>query len=229
MRDGHLDGHPGLGEELLVERTGGAPVGKLDPLGVAAPRLSQHGVVANVDVHPQPVAWGMAKLPPVLVVLDLDETLIAGLPDALPGRRPDFWWAGRAVYVRPHAHQLLVERFERGLVAVWTASDPGYARPILERILRGPLDPFQFVLTREHCVPSDDPNTPRKPLDVLVERGADPARTVVVDNRPATFAGHEANSILVEDYDGAEVDDVLLRLLQRLRVLDEAPDVRSAT
>ena len=33
----------------------------------------------------------------------------------------------------------------------------------------------------------------------------------------------------LEDYEGANVDDVLLRLLQRLRVLDEAPDVRSAT
>jgi len=172
----------------------------------------------------------MAKLPPLLVVLDLDETLIAGRPDALPGRRPDFWWAGRAVYVRPHTHQLLVERFERGQVGVWTASDPGYALPILERILRGPLDPFRFVLTREHCVPGDDPGddpaTPRKPLDVLLERGADPARTVVVDNRPATFAGHESNSILVADYEGTAVDDVLLGLLERLRSLDDAPDVR---
>ena len=169
----------------------------------------------------------MPKPPPLLVVFDLDETLIASRREPVASRPPDFWWAGHAIYLRPHVHALLVERFERGHAAIWTASDPGYAHPILERILRGPLDPFRFVLTREHCVEGPDPEVPLKPLDVLLRRGADPARTLVVDNRPGTFAGHPANGLAVRDYLGDEPEDAeLLSLMQRLRAFDELPDVR---
>jgi len=168
----------------------------------------------------------MPKLPPLLVVFDLDETLIASRPAPLPHRKPDFWWAGNAIYVRPHVHPLLVERFERGEAAVWTASDPGYAFPILERILRGPLDPFRFVLTREHCKPGPDPEVPLKPLPTLVDRGANPARTIVVDNRPGSFVGHEENGLAVRDFLGEEGDEELLGLRAQLRTFDELPDVR---
>ncbi len=169
----------------------------------------------------------MRKLPPLLVVFDLDETLIASRPEPVPDRRPDFWWAGHAIYLRPHVHALLVERFERGEAAIWTASDPGYAFPILERILMGPLDPFRFLLTREHCVPGPDPDVPLKPLTTLLQRGADPARTVVIDNRPGTFAGHEQNGLAVRDYYGDEDEDAELLLLgEQLRFLDQLPDVR---
>lgn len=170
----------------------------------------------------------MPKLPPLLVVFDLDETLIASRPSALPNRKPDFWWAGNAIYLRPHVHSLLVERFERGEAAVWTASDPGYALPILERILRGPLDPLRFVLTREHCERGPDPEVPLKPLPTLVARGANPARTIVVDNRPGSFVGHEANGLAVRDFSGEDGDEELLSLRAKLRVFDELADVRLA-
>jgi beta-phosphoglucomutase-like phosphatase (HAD superfamily) len=168
----------------------------------------------------------MPKLPPLLVVFDLDETLIASSLEPLPQRPPDFWWAGHAIYLRPHVHALLVDRFERGAAAIWTASDPGYAFPILERILRGPLDPFQFVLTREHCQPGPDPEVPLKPLPTLLARGADPARTLMVDNRPKSFAGHEANGLAVRDYVGHEGDRELLALRDQLRAFDGLADVR---
>jgi TFIIF-interacting CTD phosphatase-like protein len=171
----------------------------------------------------------MQKLPPLLVVFDLDETLIHSRSEALPERRPDFWWAGYAIYLRPHVHELLVERFERGQVAIWTASDPDYAHPILERILRGPLTDLQHVFTREDCVATDDPTVPLKPLQRLFDLGADPARTIVVDNSPGTFSSNPEHGISVLDYDGSTDDVELLALGQRLSELDAMADVRQTS
>ena len=166
------------------------------------------------------------KLPPLLVVFDLDETLVHSRTEALPDRKPDFWWAGYAIYLRPHVHALLVQRFELGQAAIWTASDPDYAVPILERILRGPIADFTHVFTRNDCLPGDVPDVPLKPLERLFARGADPARTVVVDNRPGTFAQNPANGIAVPDYLGDLGDNYLLDLAEELRRLDGMADVR---
>ena len=165
---------------------------------------------------------------PLLVVLDLDETLIAARPAVRPQRKPDFWWAGRPIYLRPHVRPFLEDRFERGHVAIWTASDAGYALPILERILQGPTDRFRFVWTREQCVPSDHPDVPRKPIQRLLDHGADARRVVLVDDRPATFGGDVGNGRLIPSYHGDRDDDALQLLAKTLQGLDRMPDVREA-
>jgi len=169
-----------------------------------------------------------ARASRLLVVLDLDETLVHSRRKPLDDRAPEFWWAGYAVYVRPGARAFLDELAAFANVAVWTASDVDYAIPVLSRLLRGPPDRFEFVWTAERCVAAPGSDVPLlKPLSEVFELGFDPARTVVVDNRPATFACNKEHGIAVLDFLGAPDDRELTQLLAFLRELSSAPDVRA--
>jgi len=167
--------------------------------------------------------------PSLLVVLDLDETLVHSRRKPLEDRRPDFWWAGYAVYVRPGALAFLQRLGQWARVAVWTASDEDYALPILARLLRAdPEDHFEFVWTAERCLAAPGSDVPLlKPLSEVFALGFPPERTVVVDNRPATFARNREHGIAVLDYLGAPEDRELEQLAGFLEELVAAPDVRT--
>jgi len=174
----------------------------------------------------------MDRVAPLLIVLDLDETLVHSRRKPLEDRRPDFWWAGYAVYVRPGARSFLQQLAGWANVAIWTASDADYAFPVLSRVLQeGPeqlADRFAFVWTSERCLPEEDGEVPLvKPLSEVFALGHDPARTVVVDNRPATFARNRDHGIAVMDYLGAPEDQELPQLQAFLEQLRDAPDVRA--
>jgi TFIIF-interacting CTD phosphatase-like protein len=192
--------------------------------------LAQHGHESQSHQHahlPTTLYHAvMTRISPLVVALDLDETLVHSRPTAIPDRPPAFWWAGLAVYVRPGARELILERAAHGVVGVWTASDANYALPVLERVLRGPLDPLAFVLTRRSCVPRDDGEL-LKPLGELFARHP-PSRVVLVDNRPASYALHPEHGQSIPDFTGDPADRALHALSEHLRRLDDPTvDVRT--
>lgn len=154
----------------------------------------------------------------LVTVVDLDETLVHSRPRDAVTERPDFWWAGFGVWIRPGAREFLLERAAHGVVGIWTASDPDYALPILERLLRGDLSPLSFVLTSRSCR-LDATGEPIKPLTELADRW-EPSRTVALDNRPSTFALNPDQGICVPDFLGDPEDRVLTELSAYLRTLD---------
>lgn len=163
-----------------------------------------------------------------LLVLDLDETLIHSTRTPLD-RRPDFWWAGYAVYERPGVRRFLERCLDRFEVAVWTASDRGYALPVIERLVA--LDRLSFVLTGERCVVKLDPATGQqvvvKNLAVVQRRGWALSRVLAVDNHPTTWLLNPDNGLRIPDYRGEPEDDVLEALGGYLEAcVAHAPDVR---
>ena len=90
----------------------------------------------------------MLELPPALLILDLDETLIHSTEHQLE-RQADFKVGSYFTYKRPHLERFLEVCFEHFEVAVWTASSEDYASKIVTEVFG--TRALKFFWSRERC------------------------------------------------------------------------------
>eukprot|EP00796_Vickermania_ingenoplastis_P006621 gene6621-4741_t len=127
------------------------------------------------------------------VVLDLDETLVYARAGPL--------------YVRPGIEQLLAFLREHCETIVWTSGVNRYAEAVVSEI-------------DKHCVVSHTISRDARWVrdgakDVkLLNRDLD--RLILIDNTPDSLRGNELNGLLVEDYEGGELEDGTLHSLVEL-------------
>ena len=166
---------------------------------------------------------------PLLVILDLDETLVYATEAELD-RAPDFRAAHYAVYKRPHVEQFLAGLFETCRVAIWTSSGRVYATEVVTHLLGSPSR-LQFFWCAERCTDRFDHETRGrytvKKLHKVRKRGYELARVVVVDDSPEKHALNYGNLIAVAPFEGDASDAELPRLLRYIRALEEEPNVRA--
>src|SRR5688572_23634095 len=86
----------------------------------------------------------------ILLILDLDETLIYATTDALE-RPAEFRCGPYQVYLRPHLETFLRAMSQHFQLAVWTSGTDDYAAAIAARILPADLPGFRFVWGRSRC------------------------------------------------------------------------------
>jgi len=165
---------------------------------------------------------------PVLLVLDLDETLVHATCPSL-SRACDFETGSYHVYLRPGIAEFLEGIRADFEVSVWTASTEAYARQVVERVFPEGY-PLSFVWCRERCTLRCDPETQErywhKNVQKLKRRGYDLSRVLCVDDSPEKFERSYGNYIRVPSYVGDPKDNVLPRLLEYLPGLGDLPDVR---
>lgn len=127
------------------------------------------------------------------VVLDLDETLV---------------YARRGpLYVRPGIEALLSFLRDNCETIVWTAGMDSYADAVV-----GEIDKHCTV---SHTISRNSTWLPHGKKDVkLLNRDLD--RLILIDNTPDAIRGNEQNSLLVEDYEGGELEDTTLCTLVSL-------------
>ena len=158
-----------------------------------------------------------------LLVLDLDETLIHGNPEAEEG---DFLAAGIPVIVRPGARKFLAQMAKIFDLAVWTSSTEDYASDIVKTLFPSPP---MFLWCRERCVRRINPETRElefiKDLKKLRRLGWDLANVLVVDDSPEKLARNYGNLVRVPPFTGGQ-DDILGPLASFLEELYAKPDVR---
>lgn len=141
------------------------------------------------------------------VVLDLDETLVYARAGPL--------------YVRPGIEALLSFLRVNCETIVWTAGIHRYADAVVAEI-----DKHCVV---SHTISRNSAWQHHGKKDVkLLRRDLD--RLVLIDNTPDAIRGNEENSVLVEDYEGGELEDTtlyaLVNLLQDLTDrIREDPDI----
>ena len=122
---------------------------------------------------------------PLLVVLDIDETLIHATTRDDRGT-PDFVIEGWKVLKRPHVDPFLEYCLENYDVGVWTSAGETYAELIMKQLAC--LSSFRFIWSREKCTTKFDTETyeyhPTKKLKKLLGRGWSNERIIAIDDSP---------------------------------------------
>lgn len=166
----------------------------------------------------------------MLLVLDLDETLIYASERVLEGVAWDFRAGGYYVYKRPHVDEFLsycAQAFEE--VAVWTSASRGYAMQVVAALF-GADYPLSWVWASERCTRRFDPERMTyywvKDLRKLKRKGYALERVIGVDDTPRKYERSYGNLVRVSMFEG-EPDDELLALMAYLEELRQVEDVRA--
>ncbi|MGO1070664.1 NIF family HAD-type phosphatase [Lysobacter sp. CA199] len=170
-----------------------------------------------------------ADASPLLLVLDLDETLIHASEVELD-RPADFRAVGYHVYRRPHLQTFIDHVLAHFQVGVWTSSGRTYAEAVVAALF--PPQSLRFAWSSERCSISRDWTTGeylnRKRLQKLKRHGYRLERMLAIDDTPYKHAYNYGNLVCVREYLGEdEHDDELLHLIPYLDRLSGEPNMRA--
>lgn len=162
-----------------------------------------------------------------LLVLDLDETLICTVEQALE-YPPDFRVGPFFVYKRPFVSEFLAVCQGWFEVAVWTSASPSYAARIVEALFSyAPV----FVWASDRCGRGYDPERGEqfsvKNLRKVKQRGYRLEQVIVVDDTAEKHQQNYGNLVRVREWTGDLEDTELLLLLSYLEKLRTAENIRT--
>lgn len=166
----------------------------------------------------------------MLLILDLDETLIHASETQLPHRQEDFTFDKYFVYKRPHLDHFLQEVARHFTLGVWSSAGDEYVSGIVSTI-RPPSVDFEIVWARSKCSLKRDRTFDtyyfEKRLDKLKKRGYTLEQILIVDDTAEKASCNYGNAIYIKEYTGAPEDTELLLLLHYLVTLKDVENVRS--
>jgi RNA polymerase II subunit A small phosphatase-like protein len=166
---------------------------------------------------------------PLLVILDLDETLIHA-PEQPLDREPDFLAYGCPIYKRPHVDAFVNGLLDTYQVAIWTSSGRLYAESVVVQ-LRIDLARLAFFWCSERCTERFDHETRQrntvKPLRKVRRRGYDLERVLVVDDSPEKHVLNYGNLIRILPFEGDASDAELPFVRAYIDTLATEPNVRA--
>jgi len=164
----------------------------------------------------------------ILLILDLDETLVHATEQPLP-RRHDFVVGPYVVYQRPELADFLTACSKLFRLAVWSTAGDEYVRMVVEQIVPPGVE-LVFAWGRSRCVRRYDMEDFEyeflKDLRKVKRAGFSLERTLIVDDTPSKVARHYGNAVYVPPFFGDVEDSTLPRLARYLASLHEAPNVR---
>lgn len=173
-----------------------------------------------------PLDCAVLPIPPICLVLDLDETLVhctvEPVADADMIFPVEFNGTEYQVHVRcrPFLKEFLEAVSCKFEVVIFTASQQVYADKLLDKI--DPEGKFiRHRMFRDSCLPVE--GNFLKDLSVL---GRDLSKAVLVDNSPHAFGYQVDNGIPIESWFDDPEDKELLKLEMFLRTLHGVDDVR---
>jgi TFIIF-interacting CTD phosphatase-like protein len=165
----------------------------------------------------------------ILLILDIDETLIHAVEQPLPHHHHDFVVGPYRVYRRPRLHDFLKGCSSAFDMAFWSSATSDYVEAVVSSILPDDITP-QFVWARQRCVRRFDFERHEvnflKDLRKVKRQGFPLAQVLIVDDEPVKLSRSYGNAIYVRPFTGQPDDDELLRLLPYLLSLQHAPVVR---
>lgn len=176
---------------------------------------------------------------PILLILDIDETLLHASTKPL-NRPADFELFRYHVYLRPHLTEFLLGCSQHFRLAVWSSASDDYVAEIVRRIIPDSVA-LEFAWGRSRCtycfnnaafeqagyVDSQSHYNYVKVLKKLRRRGYPLDRVLIVDDTPAKCQRNYGNAIYPTEYLGIPEDGELLQLLQYLIQIKDVPNVRA--
>lgn len=168
----------------------------------------------------------------LLVILDLDETLIHAKEKGLIRGLPvDFYAGPFPVYKRPDVDLFIQQLFLQYKVAVWTSASPLYAREVVNNLFGKYKDRLEFVWDSTRCTWGYDPYWQRrrsyKKLYKVRRKGYNIERVIAIDDTPSKWAHSYGNLVRVPEWEGEQDDTILYRLLPYLQWLNMHSNVRA--
>ena len=164
----------------------------------------------------------------ILLVLDLDETLVYATEQRLDGP-PDFTAGPYSVYRRPHLEEFFWACSGLYELAFWSSAGDAYVAAVVRGILPAGIDPA-FIWGRSRCVRHFDPETWEyyfvKDLRKVKRRGFDLSRVLAVDDSPRKQERNYGNAVYIRPYGGDLGDNELELLACYLASLHSADDIR---
>lgn len=179
----------------------------------------------------------MEKIDPLLIVWDLDETLIhcddLGMIDR---NDPDFIWEEEEYryFIRPGAKELisLLESDSRFLQGIFTASSEDYAEFVSSQLWPSDASP-EFILSSSSITRSQDTEghhtgefLPKKDLKKITRKGYSKERIIAVDDKPELYSRHFGNVLSIPAYKAEREDTALYHLKSYLYILEAHPSMR---
>ena len=165
----------------------------------------------------------------ILLILDIDETLIHASPARLT-RAADFSVGPYYVYSRPYLQEFLTACGAAFAVGIWSSASADYVQAIVQTILPAELSPA-FVWSRERCVHRFDAERHDtyfvKDLKRVKRLGYDLDRVLIVDDTPQKLERNYGNAIYVRPYVGQAEDNELRQLNTYLESLSARKNVRA--
>jgi hypothetical protein len=167
-------------------------------------------------------------LPRLLVVLDLDETLIRAEADSpvVPG---DFVVGRYRVRRRPFAAGFIRGVGEFADIGIWSSGTDDYVAEVVREIMPSGV-PVRFQWGRSRCTRRYDCERNEeywlKDLKKIKRMGHALERTIMVDDSPEKVERHYGNYVKVTPFLGDPDDRLLPDLLTYLGSLAEVPNVR---
>ena len=165
---------------------------------------------------------------PILLILDLDETLVHATEGPL-GHDHDFTVGPYVVYRRPHLDEFLATCSVCFRLAVWSSASDVYVRDVIGRIITPGIG-LAFAWGRSRCVRRFNPESYEtdylKDLKKVKRVGYDLRRVLIIDDTPRKVRRHYGNAVYVPPFTGNLEDRTLPRLAGYLASLRDEPDVR---
>jgi TFIIF-interacting CTD phosphatase-like protein len=186
---------------------------------------------AVAEVRPTTGRHGesLEKPSPILLILDLDETLIYATEEPLR-RTHDFDIGPYTVYLRPYLTEFLTSCAACFRLAVWSTATDEYVRPVVERIMPTGVEPA-FVWGRSRWVRRYDAEQFEeyhvKDLKKVKRLGYRLERVLIADDTPRKVDRHYGNAVYVPPFLGNVEDEILPRLARFLISLRDEPNVRT--
>ena len=164
----------------------------------------------------------------ILLILDLDETLIYSTESTLAGAE-DFIVDEYFVYKRPSLDKFLDFISPIYDVAIWTSSSEDYAQEVVKNIFPQ-YYPLKFIYGRTKCTLiflwDQNEYIYAKNLSKLKKKKYSLEKILIIDDSPEKLKRNYGNHIRVEPIVGSNDDIELFRLIKYLEKIKLSENVR---
>jgi len=170
----------------------------------------------------------MVETKQILLILDLDETLIHARENPLEIEH-DFRVFQYYVYTRPNLKWFLEMVSKSYRLGIWSSANDKYVDEIVKLIKPTKVN-LEFVWGGSKCTLRRDYNLDNyikeKRLKKLKKYGNTLERMLIVDDTPEKLKSNYGNAIYVKPFEGNIEDKLLLNLYDYLESLKDVDDVR---
>lgn len=174
----------------------------------------------------------------ILLILDLDETLIHARQEAL-NEQAAFNVFDYHIYKRPFLDAFLEAVKDDFILAIWSSASDDYVEEIVKRIIPKSID-LAFVWGNSRCTYRRNFNLEDsgynddfknhyhyiKPLKKLKRQGYKLSKILIVDDSPHKSKDNYGNAIYIKEFVGAAKDTELKLLAKYLKTLKNKENVR---